>query len=65
MQEFESLFPRREAQLKIESIFPGDLTVDRDALITGIVKGTVIVREGVQAQIHGFVEGSVRVKPDA
>jgi cytoskeletal protein CcmA (bactofilin family) len=63
--EFEERFPRKDEGTKITSIYPGNLTVDRNMVIAGIVNGDVEVKSGIQAVVTGIVKGSLSGETDS
>ena len=60
--EFEQRFPHKQGDIQIDTIFPGSLSLDRDAVINGIVRGDVTVKSGTQASIPGIVQGNLEVE---
>ena len=63
--EFEERYPREDDGAEITTIYPCDLTVDRNTVIAGLVRGDVAVKSGVQAVITGVVKGSLSAEPDS
>ena len=63
--EFEQRFPRKESDTRIDTIFPGNLSLDRDSSINGLVKGDVTIKSGAQALITGIVHGNLEVEADS
>ena len=64
-EEFEERYPRKDEGAEITTIYPGNLTVDRNMVIAGIVKGDVAVKSGVQAIVTGVVKGDLLAEIDS
>lgn len=64
-EEFEGRYPRKDEGSEITTVFPGNLIVDRNMVIAGIVKGDVAVKSGVQAVVSGVVKGNLLAEPDS
>jgi cytoskeletal protein CcmA (bactofilin family) len=58
-EEFENRYPRKDEGPEITTVYPGNLTVDRNMVIGGIVKGDVAVKSGIQAVVTGVVKGNL------
>ena len=43
----------------------GDLVMDRDGRVSGMIAGDVIVKSGCDVRISGMIAGDVIVEPDA
>ena len=52
----------RSAIIGFES---GTVTLERDAAVSGILEGGLVIRSGVNAVVKGIIEGSVVVEPGA
>jgi hypothetical protein len=63
--EFTERYPVTVPGWKLRGIFEDELILERDADVSGILKRDLVVRSGVRAIVHGIVEGSVVVEPDA
>ena len=63
--EFTSRFPLKAAEFELTDIHHGDLQLDRDSAISGIVRGDLRLPGGVSADITGRVEGSISIEPGA
>ena len=63
-EEFEERHPRKTSQSDISTVVPGDLTIDKDTLLKGIIEGDVRVSSGVQASIIGVIKGSLDIQPE-
>lgn len=61
--EFISRFPLKRAAFELTDIHHGDLQLDRDSAITGILHGNLRVPAGVLADITGRVHGSITIEP--
>jgi cytoskeletal protein CcmA (bactofilin family) len=65
-EEFEEHHPRRSQQAStLTAISIGDLTLDADVRVKGIIEGDVQVAPGVQAEIVGVIKGSLNLKPQS
>ncbi len=64
-EEFEERYPRKDEGTEITTIYPGNLTVDRNMVIAGIVKGDVAVKSGIQAVVTGVVKGNLSAEADS
>jgi hypothetical protein len=60
--EFSSRFPLKGAERELTDIHYGDLQLDRNSAITGIVHGNVVVPANLSAEIMGRVHGSVTIE---
>jgi len=63
--EFQSRFARRQPSTEFDNLFNRDLHIDRDAVISGIVEGSLYVDRGSHVVLTGMVRGSVHVAPGA
>ncbi len=63
--EFAEKFPMLVPAHTIGGITTGTLTVDRDASVSGIVNGDLVVRKGAHVLVHGIVEGTVSIEAGA
>ena len=63
--EFEERYPRKDDGAEITTIYPGDLTVDRNTVIAGIIKGDVAVKSGAQVVITGVIKGDLVAESDS
>ena len=64
-EEFEERYPRKDQGPEITTIYPGNLTVDRNMVIAGIVKGDMLVKSGMQAVVTGVVKGNLLAEIDS
>jgi hypothetical protein len=62
--EFEARFPRRPAETVFDGLYQ-NLHVDRDAVISGLVQGSLTVDGGSHVLLTGGVEGSAHVGREA
>lgn len=63
--EFQTRFGRRPGAIALRDLYDRDLYVDRDAVISGWVEGSLYIRGGSQALLTGIVQGSVYVGREA
>jgi cytoskeletal protein CcmA (bactofilin family) len=63
-EEFEERHPRTANQADISTVVPGNLTIDSDMIVKGIIEGDVRVCSGVQASITGVIKGSLDIQPE-
>jgi hypothetical protein len=65
-EEFEEHYPRRGQQTNTLTAIPiGDLSLETDTRVKGIVEGDVQVAPGVQAEIVGIIKGSLNLEPQS
>ena len=50
---------------KLNSMYPGPLTITEDSVINGMVSGDVTVAPGVEVVINGMISGNVIVETGA
>jgi len=62
--EFESRFSRRAAAVEFDGLYR-DLRIDRDAVISGAIHGSLSIGNGSHVLVTGMVDGSVHVSRDA
>ena len=62
--EFQSRFSRRAPTVAFDGLYRA-LRIDRDAVLTGAVQGSLSIDNGAHVLIIGMVGGSVRVSPEA
>jgi hypothetical protein len=62
--EFESRFRRRPSMVDYDGLYR-DLRIDRDAVLTGAVQGSLFIEGGSHVLVTGMVGGSVHVSPEA
>lgn len=64
-EQFDREVPPEPAELNVSGEHHGDLTVERNTGIKGIVEGDVHVRSGSQAHITGITRGRLVIEPKA
>jgi cytoskeletal protein CcmA (bactofilin family) len=64
-EEFEKRYPRKDEGPEITTIYPGNLIVDQNMVISGIVNGDVLVKSAVQAVVTGVVKGNLLAEGDS
>ncbi len=64
-QEFQSRFFRNRPTTTFGGLYAHDIHIGRDALVTGIVGGSLFVEHGASVVLTGIVRGSVHVAPEA
>jgi hypothetical protein len=62
--EFDSRFIRRAPTVDFDGLYR-DLRIDRDAVLTGAVQGSLSIDNGAHVLLTGMVGGPVHVSPDA
>lgn len=60
--EFTALFPLGTPKVEIADEHFGDLQLDRDAVVSGIVHGDLRISTDVSADITGIVHGSIAIE---
>ena len=63
--DFETKFPVVLPAWKIDGFESRTVTLERDAAVSGILEGGLVIRSGVNAVVNGIIGGSVVVEPGA
>lgn len=62
--EFNARFNRRAPCINLDGLYR-DLRIDRDAVLTGAVQGSLSIDKGSHVLVTGMVGGSIHVSPEA